>query len=296
MINGGSKKGKTWPGMEADLKLLETALGHEFLRPDLLACALTHRSLAHELAQADTSHTSISDNERLEFLGDAVLNLVVAEALFALHPEWREGELTRVRSGLVSREHMAQVAESVDLGRHLRLSRGEEHSGLRRRSTVLSNTMEAVMGALFLDAGLEPVRIFVRSQVMGEAADRLALELSSGAALGNYKSALQERLQAERAGAPVYRVKSESGPDHHKRFLVEVRLKGEAGKQGKPMARGMGRTKKLAEQDAARRALDRLTRGDGPEKKTQPANLDSNAAAVDKDSVIQKRQEEPSSQ
>jgi len=282
--------------MEADLKPLETALGHEFSLPELLVCALTHRSLAHELAQADANHAAVSDNERLEFLGDAVLNLVVAEALFTLHPEWREGELTRVRSGLVSREHMAQVAEAVDLGRHLRLSRGEEHSGLRRRSTVLSNTMEAVMGALFLDAGLEPVRVFVRRQVMGEAADRLAIELRSGAALGNYKSALQERLQAERAGAPVYRVKSESGPDHHKRFLVEVRFKGEAGKHGKPLARGMGRTKKLAEQDAARRALEWLANRDRPEKNAQTANLDSNAAAVDKDSVIQKRQEEPFSQ
>jgi ribonuclease-3 len=138
------------------------------------------------------------------------------------------------------------------------LSRGEESSGLRRRSTVLSNTMEAVMGALFLDGGLEPVRFFVRARVMGEVAERLALELRSGQALGNYKSALQERLQAARAGAPVYRLKSESGPDHHKRFLVEVRMKGEAGQKGKPLARGMGRTKKDAEQDAARRALSLL--------------------------------------
>ncbi len=157
---------------------------------------------------------------------------------------------------------MAQVAEEIGLGRHLRLSRGEERSGLRRKSTVLSNTMEAVMGALFLDGGLEPVRAFVRGRVMGEAAERLALELRSGEALGNYKSALQERLQAARAGAPVYRVKSESGPDHHKRFLVEVRLKSEAGQKGKPLARGMGRTKKHAEQDAARRALDLLANRD----------------------------------
>lgn len=247
--------------MEADLKELETALGHKFASPGQLVCALTHRSLAHELAQADAGNqAAVSDNERLEFLGDAVLGLVVAEALFAVHPEWREGELTRVRSGLVSRQHMAQVAEAIGLGRHLRLSRGEEHSGLRRKSTVLSNTMEAVMGALFLDGGLEPVRAFVRSRVMGEAAERLALELRSGAALGNYKSALQERLQAARAGAPIYRVKSESGPDHQKRFLVEVRLKGEAGQRGKPLARGMGHTKKHAEQDAARRALDRLAK------------------------------------
>jgi len=282
--------------VEPDLKPLQSALGREFANPELLVCALTHRSLAHELAQADTGRASVSDNERLEFLGDAVLNLVVAEALFALHPEWHEGELTRVRSGLVSRQRMAQVAEAVDLGRHLRLSRGEERSGLRHRSTVLSNTMEAVMGALFLDGGLDPVRAFVRNQVMGEAADRLALELRSGAALGNYKSALQERLQAERAGAPVYRVKNESGPDHHKRFLVEVRLKGEAGSQGKPLARGMGRTKKLAEQDAARRALDRLAAPGRLAKLPPQANPDPTAAAADAPSVIAAKEKEPSPQ
>jgi len=245
--------------VKADLKELEAALGHEFSSPELLLRALTHRSLAHQLAQADGGKKSAqADNERLEFLGDAVLGLVVAEALFTLHPEWREGEMTRIRSGLVSRLQMAQVAEEIDLGRHLRLSRGEERSGLRRRSTVLSNTMEAVMGALFLDGGLEPVRVFVRGRVMGEAAERLAVEMRSGEAMGNYKSALQERLQAAGAGAPVYRVKTESGPDHHKRFLVEVRMKSEAGQKGKPLARGMGRTKKHAEQDAARRALNLL--------------------------------------
>ena len=251
--------------MEANLSELEAALGHQFQNPELLLRALTHRSLAHELGQADGTVHAAEDNERLEFLGDAVLGLVVAEALFAAYPEWREGALTRIRSGLVSRQHMAQVAEDIGLGKHLRLSRGEERSGLRRKSTVLSNTMEAVMGALFLDAGLEPVRSFVRTQVMGKMAERLALELRSGEALGNYKSALQERLQAARAGTPLYRVKSESGPDHHKRFLVEVRFKGEPGQPGKPLARGMGRTKKLAEQDAARRALQRLSSSDHPQ-------------------------------
>ncbi|MGO8758795.1 MAG: ribonuclease III [Terracidiphilus sp.] len=255
---------------EAEQKELAAALGHEFSRPELLARALTHRSLAHELAQAGgTEPTPQADNERLEFLGDAVLGLVVAEALFKAHPEWREGELTRVRAWLVSREHMAQVAERIELARYLRLSRGEERSGLRHKGTVLSNTMEAVMGALFLDGGLEPVRAFVFGLVMGEDAERLANELQSGAAMGNYKSALQERLQAARTGTPVYRVKSESGPDHHKRFLVEVRLKSEAGEKGTPLARGMGRTKKHAEQDAARRALDRL------------AILDSGSAAAE---------------
>lgn len=244
--------------METSINELESALGHTFLRPELLIRALTHRSLAHE--QTNGSEDAAGDNERLEFLGDAVLGLVVAESMFLLHPEWREGELTRIRAHLVSRQHVAEVAAALDLGRHLRLSRGEDRSGLRRKSTVLSNAMEAVIGAMFLDGGLEPVRAFVRSRVLGETAEQLARELHSGAALGNYKSALQEHLQAAHAGTPVYKVKSESGPDHRKRFLVEVRLKPAQGEPGKPLARGLGSTKKNAEQDAARRALARLTR------------------------------------
>jgi ribonuclease-3 len=276
--------------MESVLHELESALGHAFSRPELLVCALTHRSLAHELAQADGGIQaagdiqtgsiragSREDNERLEYLGDAVLGLVVAEALYAEHPEWREGELTRIRSGLVSRQRMAQVAETIGLGKHLRLSRGEERSGLRLKSTVLSNTMEAVMGALYLDGGLEPVRAFVHSQVMGEAAERLAVELRSGAALGNYKSALQERLQAAHAGAPYYRVKNESGPDHRKVFLVEVRVKGGAGERGKPMARGVGSTIKFAEQDAARRALEQLEPAGAHAGSALPPHAEPNA-------------------
>jgi ribonuclease-3 len=170
---------------------------------------------------------------------------------------------------------MAEVAESVDLGRYLRLSKGEDRTGLRRKGTVLSNSMEAVIGAIYLDGGLEAVKAFVRRQVMGEEAELLAEELRSGAALGNFKSALQERLQAAGSGAPVYRVKSESGPDHRKRFVVEVRLKGTEGGPGLALGRGSGSTKKNAEQDAARRALTRLDREqgsaepqDGDEEKT----------------------------
>jgi ribonuclease-3 len=246
--------------VEAKLKELEAALGHEFAAPALLVRALTHRSLVNQLAQAGGAEESAQrkDNERLEFLGDAVLSLVVAEALCELHPEWREGELTRVRAQLVSRQHMARVAEAIGLGQHLRLSRGEEQAGLRGKSTVLSNAMEAVMGALFLDGGLDPVRSFVQRQVMGEAAERLARELVSGEALGNYKSALQEWLQARREGTPVYRVKDESGPPHRRRFLVEVRLKPGEGEPGAPVAEGRGSTKKRAEQSAARRALEKL--------------------------------------
>jgi ribonuclease-3 len=252
--------------LEAVLADLETALGHAFNRPELLVCALTHRSLANELAVGDAAKetgdwdaSTRGDNERLEFLGDAVLGLVVGEALFKAHPEWREGELTRVRARLVSRLHMAAVARAIGLGPYLRLSRGEERVGLRNKSTVLSNGMEAVLGAMYLDGGLEPVRAFARRYVMGEAAEHLARELQSGAALGNYKSALQELLQAEHAGTPVYRIKSESGPDHRKRFLVEVRLKTDENGPGTPLARGKGSTKKLAEQDAARLALERLS-------------------------------------
>jgi ribonuclease-3 len=265
--------------VEATLVELEAALGHGFASRGLLLRALTHRSLANERAavepaanapaisapaagQAREQALDAGDNERLEFLGDAVLGLVVAEALFAAHPEWHEGELTRVRAQLVSRKHMAEVAMAIGLGSHLRLSRGEERGGLRNKATVLSNSMEAVMAALFLDAGLDAVREFVHRHVMGEAAEQLAEELRSGNALGNYKSALQEYSQSAHGGTPVYKVKGESGPDHRKRFLVEVRLKGEDGVPGQPLARGKGSTKKLAEQDAARRALERMKAGE----------------------------------
>jgi ribonuclease III len=250
--------------LESALTELEKALGHAFAHTELLVRALTHRSLANERALDDGPDAAKieGDNERLEFLGDAVLGLVVGEALFLTHPEWSEGELTRARAHLVSRQHMAEVAVQIGLGEYLRLSRGEDRSGLRRKSTVLSNTMEAVIGALFLDGGLEPVRAFMRRYVIANAVEQVAEELRAGAALGNYKSALQERLQAARAGTPVYRVKSESGPDHHKKFLVEVRLKPTGGEPGRALARGVGSTKKVAEQDAARRALLRMAAGE----------------------------------
>jgi ribonuclease-3 len=250
--------------VEATLDDLESALGHSFAAPELLVRALTHRSLANELAVAngEESLPNSGDNERLEFLGDAVLGLVVAEALFAAHPEWHEGELTRVRAQLVSRKHMAEVAHHIGLGRHLRLSKGEERGGLRNKATILSNTMEAVIGALFLDGGLGPVRAFALQHVMGEAADHLARELQSGAALGNFKSALQERLQSAGVGTPEYHVRNESGPDHRKRFTIEVRLKASGGGLGRPLAQGVGSTKKHAQQDAARRALERLNAGE----------------------------------
>ena len=282
--------------MGAVLAELEAALGHGFARPELLVRALTHRSLANErgsnergvnekatiertVAVGSGEAFALGDNERLEFLGDAVLGLVVAEAMFAAHPEWHEGELTRVRARLVSRKHMAEVAMAIGLGSHLRLSKGEERGGLRNKGTVLSNSMEAVLGAVFLDGGLEPVRAFARKYVMGEAAEQLAEELRSGAALGNYKSALQEYLQSARGGHPLYQVKGESGPDHRKQFLVEVRLKVADGDQSQALARGKGSTKKLAEQDAARRALERLTAASARMDVALPAVKQEEAAA-----------------
>jgi len=261
----------TEASVETTLADLESVLGYTFTSRALLVRSLTHRSLANEKAMEERTPDSravegsqqvearLDDNERLEFLGDAVLGLVVAEGLFHDHPEWHEGELTRVRAQLVSRNHMAEVARDIGLGSYLRLSKGEERGGLRSKSTVLSNSMEAVLGAMLLDGGLEPVRRFARQYVMGAVVEYLAAELRSGAALGNFKSALQEYLQAERAGTPVYRLKSESGPDHRKRFMVEVRLRPSEQEPGKPLARGIGSTKKLAEQDAARLALVRLT-------------------------------------
>ena len=265
---------QTLTTQSADLSQLELALGHAFARPELLLHALTHRSQAYELAMETTGKPEDGergdgergDNERLEFLGDAVLGVVVAEALFQGHPQWQEGELTRMRAQLVSRRHMAEVALAIGLGEHLLLGKGEERSGGRKKTAILANAMEAVLAAMYLDASkngktggaLEPVRRFARMHILGSAADDLARELLSGAALGDHKSALQEHLQATRAGAPVYRVESESGPDHRKRFQVEVRLRNADGQVGASLASGMGSTKKKAEQEAARRALTLL--------------------------------------
>lgn len=251
---------------------LEQALGHRFTHRELLLHALTHRSQAYEEAMDSGEKTDDSerrDNERLEFLGDAVLGLLVAETLYQRHPDWQEGELTRIRAQLVSRKHMAEVAQAIGLGDHLRLGKGEERSGGRRKSAILANAMEAVLAAMYLDGipeqngqeALQPVRCFAQKHILGPAEDELARELLSGAALGDHKSALQEYLQANHAGAAVYVVESESGPDHRKRFQVEVRVKAKDGRVGDALANGMGTTKKKAEQEAARRALGILVRG-----------------------------------
>lgn len=269
-----ARPSKRAPGANSSL---EQALGHCFAHPELLLHALTHRSQAYEEAmdngekpdETERRDNERRDNERLEFLGDAVLGLLVAEALYQRHPDWQEGELTRIRAQLVSRKHMAEVAQAIGLGDHLRLGKGEERSGGRRKSAILANAMEAVLAAMYLDGNpekdsqgaLNPVRHFAQKHILGPAEDELARELLSGAALGDHKSALQEYLQANHAGVAVYVVESESGPDHRKRFQVEVRVKAKDGNTGDALAQGMGTTKKKAEQEAARKALGLLARG-----------------------------------
>src|ERR1700722_18102343 len=241
---------------------LQAALGYTFHQPQLLVKALTHSSLAYEQTlegrQAEGANACREeDNEQLEFLGDAVLGLVVAEILFRRFPDLHEGEWTRLRASLVSRRHLAQVAASLDLGSYLRLGRGEERGGGRKKSTLLANCVEAIIAALYLDGGLVPVEAFVNAQVVAPYVNDLRQALDRGVSLGDHKTALQELLQAKKTGPPDYVLKAESGPDHRKRFLVEVRI-GEGSGLAKALARGVGTTKKRAEQEAARRAFDKL--------------------------------------
>jgi ribonuclease III len=228
---------------------LETILQHRFAHRELLQRALTHSSLAHEREAAEPQR---EDNETLEFLGDAVVGMVAAEHVYRRYPELSEGDLTRLRGALVSRRHLADVAAGMDLGRFLLLGRGEERSGGRTKMALLANAMEAVIGAIYLDAGLEAARTLIDIRVIAPAIGDLREQLSARGGMGDYKSVLQELLQAEKRGQPEYRITAESGPDHRKRFHVEVRVGGAA------LAEGEGRTRKHAEQDAAQRAIGKL--------------------------------------
>src|SRR3984885_5319079 len=235
-------------------------LDHVFQRPELLTWALTHRSLAYE-TNPESLPDPAADNEQLEFLGDAVLGLAVAESLFLRFPTSREGELTRLRSSLVSRRHLGEVAARIDLGSLLLLGRGEEQSGGRRKPALLANALEAVIAALYLDGGLAVARAFIEKHIIEPTLPDLHLAIQTGetfsGAIGDHKSALQEHLQATGAGQPHYVLTDQSGPDHQKRFRVEVRI---ADKEGgsRALAESEGTTKKQAQQDAARLAFQRL--------------------------------------
>lgn len=233
---------------------------HIFERPELLTRALTHRSLAYE-TDPEALNNPGADNEQLEFVGDAVLGLVVAESLLRHFPGSHEGELTRLRASLVSRGHLGKVAARIDLGAQILLGRGEEHSGGRQKQAILANALEAVIAAIYLDGGLESARGFIERHIVEPSLPDLRLAIRSGdtfsGAIGDYKSALQEHLQAIGAGQPEYVLTAQTGPDHQKRFRVEVRVSDGAGGT-RALAESEGSTKKQAQQEAARLACATL--------------------------------------
>jgi ribonuclease III len=222
---------------------LELRLGYRFRDRGLLEHALTHKSKAHE----DPSG-GVLDNESLEFLGDAVLGLVIADALCRAFPQWSEGQKSKVKASLVSTTALAELAERLQLGEHMILGRGEEKTGGRRKQALLADTCEALIAAIYLDGGLEPSRQFIMRE-MGEAIEAANDPLYFGR---DHKSRLQEALQALGRPLPHYRVAGEAGPEHRKMFYIEVLVGGEV------IAQGIGRTKKDAEQEAAKSALEGL--------------------------------------
>lgn len=216
-----------------------------FNDPNLLTRALTHSSYLNEHIDLPNE-----DNERLEFLGDAVLDFVAAEYLFRKYPEFAEGRLTSIRAALVRMETLSKYANQLDLGSQLRLGKGEAETGGRARMSLLADAFEAIVGALYLDQGLEPVKKFVEALIAAEA-DRIVSEQKDRDA----KSILQEWCQAHRRVTPHYRTISASGPDHAKWFTVEVQLGDES------IGRGEGTSKQLAAQAAAGEALKKLEAG-----------------------------------
>jgi ribonuclease-3 len=242
-------------------------LDYSFKDPALLTLALTHSSLAYEISPEGASDPG-ADNEQLEFIGDAVLGLVVAEALYRRFPALREGDLTRMRASLVNSRNLALVAQRIELGPLLRLGRGEAHSGGQRKPALLANALEAVIAALYLDGGLAPARAFIHRHIIEPAEPTLSSILLSAepfaGAIGDYKSALQERLQATGLGQPQYVVTAQTGPDHQRRFWIEVRIADAAG-GWLTLAEAEGTTKKQAQQEAARLAFTSLLSGALPE-------------------------------
>lgn len=217
---------------------LEERLGHSFANGALCEAALTHKSWLNEAQDSGRS-----DNERLEFLGDAVLALVVSDLLMRRFPERSEGELSKTRAVIVSETGLAKAAEAIGLGQWIFLGRGEDQAGGRRKPSILSDALEALVGAIYLDGGL------AAAQVVAERLFGQALEDTEKHARLDYKSRLQERSQALLQVTPVYKVIREEGPDHDKRFQVAISL------GGQEHGRAMGRSKKEAEQNAAAQAL-----------------------------------------
>jgi len=242
-----------------DISALEDSLGYHFTRPELLLQALTHTSQAREMeALQPLEGRSVGDNEQLEFLGDAILGLITSEELFQRFPHFREGELSKLRAHLVSEKHLIRVAQELELGRYLQLGRGEEKSGGRNKTALLVDALEAVLAALYLDGGLETAR---RAVLQFVVAPELELIARNGSSLPvtDYKSALQEKLQASGRPQSAYVLVKEHGPEHSKTFTVEARLlESDSDGAAEFVGRAQGSTKKNAEQDAARQVLEYL--------------------------------------
>jgi ribonuclease-3 len=219
-----------------------TSLGHQFRRPALLAEAMTHTTWANE----NPPHPS---NQRLEFLGDAVVGLVMAQALYTQYPHLPEGELTKIRAAVVREEALAARARALGLGVHLRLGKGELATG-RNRDSILADAFEAVVGALYLDGGLEVARTFVLRELLP-----LAEIARQGQLHVDWKTRLQEHFQRDGGEAPSYQLLEEEGPAHQKRFRMGVY------REGRQLAAAWGRSKKEAEQEAARLALEAVRQG-----------------------------------
>ena len=222
------------------IKDLETAIGYRFHNISLLQNALTHSSYANE-----RWHNSLLSNERLEFLGDSVLGMLVAEYLYRTFPDRPEGELTRMRADMVCEKTLANVANSIGLGEHLLLGHGEEQSKGRTRNSILADAMESVIAACFLDGGMEAAEGIVKRFILTEVPVKKMHN-------ADYKTALQELVQQKKNQVLAYSLIGESGPDHDKQFVVEVSL------NGKPVGQGTGTSKKRAEQMAAQAAISLL--------------------------------------
>jgi ribonuclease-3 len=229
--------------MSSTLEEFQQRLGHSFADAGLLRQALTHASFGHEKRQ------KLPDNQRLEFLGDAVLQLAVTAELYRRLPELTEGQLTVLRARLVRKEHLQTLAQQLNLGEHLILGRGEENSQGRQRGSILADAMEAVIGAVFAESGWDNARTIILRLLEPSLA---AITSESDAAEANPKGTLQEKLQAEGELPPVYRCLSETGPAHARVYEVVVEW------QGRELGRGEGASKKEAETRAAQAALATL--------------------------------------
>lgn len=230
-------------GTENDiLGELEIAIGYTFTDRLILHEALTHRSFVNEAGDK-----SVKDNERLEFFGDAVIDFFLSEQLFEHFPDSREGELTRIRASLVDEESLAQLAARLDLGRYLFLGRGEEKSGGRGKKSILADAYEALVAAVYLDGGARPAKCLIGGHFVP-----LMERYANGTISRDYKTEFQELTQALRGATPRYILKKSSGPDHDRVFTVETCVGGEC------LGEGSGRSKKEAEQAAARQGFARL--------------------------------------